>query len=156
MKLLELITFFVIMFCIKSKNESYYSDCEFEYVYEEKTNVPICSIYNPIEIDNTSICCYYKYAIPYAKVEYITIYYKKGEQNNQKNKTEEQNKRKLEYLYNYYESCIGISQEGYNNINKVIKEIEDEKKYSFVQIDCTSKYIKLIIIILFPIILIIF
>ena len=153
MKLLELITFFVIMFCIKSKNESYYSDCEFEYVYEEKKNVPICNIYNPIEIDNTSICCYYKYAIPYAEV--ITIYYKKGEQNNQKNKTE-QNKRKLEYLYNYYESCIGISQEGYNNINKVIKEIEDENKYYSVQIDCTSKYIKLIINILFPIILIIF
>ena len=123
------------------------------FYFGGKKSVSVCNFYKPVDPDNNTpnnYCCYYKYDITYAEV--ITVYYKtKGQ-----NKTNENNKRKLEYLYNSYDSCIGISQEGYDKIEKVIEEIKFEKGYLDVNIDCLSKYLKLFIIILIPTILILF
>ena len=150
MKLFKIYIIFIIFICFKCRTESYYSECEYDYVSEEKKSVSVCNFYNPVDPDNTTpnkpnhYCCYFTYKIPYA--EYYYYYYKVNEHN----KTNEDNKRKLGYLYNDYESCIGISQEGYDKIKKVIFEIENEKKYHMVTIDCLSKYLKLFIIMLIP------
>lgn len=159
---LELYITLSIIICIKCRNESYYSHCNYDYYdyYEkkdkEKLNVSKCNSYTPVNPDNTTTnnsCCYLHYKIAYAMVTYYTYYYKeKGInktilKNNDINNTNHKKKRNLEYLYNHYYKCIGLSYEGYKNIKNVIKDLESEQNYYFVdELNCFSKYLHLFII----------
>ena len=165
---LKLYITFAVIICIICRNESYYSLCNESYYYEkkneEKTSVSKCNSYTPVDPENrttNNTCCYLHYKIAYAEVITYSYYYKeKGInktviKNNDINKTNHK-KRNLEYLYNHYYTCIGLSYEGYKNIKNVIKDLESEQTYYFVdELNCLSKYLQFFInIILFQTILI--
>ena len=111
-------------------NETYISYCEDKWEDEDKNklNPSKCNAYNPIEIPN-STCCFVKYGRITSYTYTYYYYYKKKNRNLQAN-------------YEYYYTCIGISKEGFDNINDVIKQMNDEKKYDSLDIDCFSKYLK--------------
>ena len=165
---LKVYIIFAIIIYINCRNESYYSQCNYSY-YEnkdkEKPSVSKCNSYTPVDPENittNNTCCYLHYKIAYAEVVTYTYYYKeKGInktilKNNDINNTNHKKKRNLEYLYDHYYACIGLSYEGYKNIKKVIKELESAQSYYFVdELNCFSKYLQFFIInILFKIILI--
>ena len=124
-----------MVICYDCINPLYISDCESKYLDEKPSNLNTdkCHQYDPINsVDGT--CCYIKYG-KIVSYTYTYYYYYKKNLNH--------TNRKLDANLDYYYSCIGLTKEGYDNIETVIDELLSEKAYDTINIYCFSQFLKI-------------
>ena len=137
MKILLLLILIIQAF---SRNNNYYKSCNAGAPRSGLITYSECQGY---AASDAYCCLLYYVANPDVQVN---LYFKKNENNTSLGKVNEQEGRKLSERENF---CIGLSSEGYKNIKKVIKELQDESGINDININCISKTLNISIIILF-------
>lgn len=140
MKYLILIILFISAICLTPK---YYQECSHEIVIEDNLYLTANKCRNYDSEDG--FCCYLHYKITdgnYYSDGYYTYYYYYYYYRKKENETKE--KPKIRSLQEPQRYCYGISQEGFNNIQKVIDELSEESGIDAdeLQLDCGKQNLK--------------
>ena len=134
MKILLLLILIIQAF---SRNNNYYKSCNEGAPRSGFITYSDCQGY---AASGAYCCLLYYEANP--NVE-LNLFFKKNENNTSVGKVDEQEGRKLSERENL---CIGLSSEGYHNIQEVIDELEDESGVKDISINCISKTLNIGII----------
>ena len=129
---------FIILFInILSKTSDYYSSCKAGAPKTGFVTVSDCKEYE----ENGSHCCLLKYGNnPDVEIN-IDVSVDNGKLSDE-SEVEGLDKDKKRVLDEIVNICYGISNNGYNNIDKVISELEDESGIDGIEIDCLARKIK--------------
>ena len=122
------ILFLLLLINIQSKTNRYYSSCEYGAPKSGLITYSDCKEYAR---DNNYCCLLYYTANPDLQINYNFYFKKDDDESREKNGI-----RKLSERVNL---CFGVSNDGYNNIEDLIEEIEDESGIDEIHIDCSSK-----------------
>lgn len=134
MKILLLLILIIQAF---SRNNNYYKSCNEGAPKSGFITYSDCQGYAA----SGAYCCLMYYE-GNPNVE-LNFFFKKNENNTSVGKVDEQEGRKLSERENL---CIGLSSEGYHNIQEVIDELEDESGVKDISINCISKTLNIGII----------
>ena len=134
MKILLLLILIIQAF---SRNNNYYKSCNAGAPRSGLITYSECQGYAA----SGAYCCLMYYE-GNPNVE-LNFFFKKNENNTSVGKVDEQEGRKLSERENL---CIGLSSEGYHNIQEVIDELEDESGVKDISINCISKTLNIGII----------
>ena len=134
MKILLLLILIIQAF---SRNNNYYKSCNAGAPKSGFITYSDCQGYAA----SGAYCCLMYYE-GNPNVE-LNFFFKKNENNTSVGKVDEQEGRKLSERENL---CIGLSSEGYHNIQEVIDELEDESGVKDISINCISKTLNIGII----------
>lgn len=123
---------FIFSLCL---NQQYYKSCLSDVNNNDILSPSGCRKYDSQE----SYCCLLSYTNEKKEYDFFIIpptTYKNNitNMNNTKNQ--------LRYLSESQKLCYGLSQEGYDKINKVIEELKKESGVDELYIDCGNKHIK--------------
>ena len=121
------ILFLLLLINIQSKTNRYYSSCKYGAPKSGLITNSVCKEYAE---DNSYCCLLYYTSNPDLQINY-NFHFKKDDESREKNDI-----RKLSERVNL---CFGVSNDGYDNIEDLIEEIEDESGIDEIHIDCSSK-----------------
>ena len=129
---------FIILFInILSKTSDYYSSCK---AGAPKTGFVTTSDCKEYEENGSHCCLLYYESDPNVEIN-IDVSVDTGKLSDE-SEVEGLDKDKKRVLDERVNVCFGLSNIGYNNISKVISELEDESGIDDINIDCLARKIK--------------
>ena len=141
---MRLLIFLIFFISSLNKTAKYYTDCLYDSPKSGFITYSDCQEY----AKENSYCCLLYYTSH--STNYYDFFARKIDEHINKSRNETYG-RKLLGRWNF---CFGLTSEGYDNIEDVIEELEEESGLDDIDIDCSSKYfginniIKLIIFLL--------